>query len=235
MRSEKSWQIELLAKQGGQSKAINICRRQQRIGSQILPGNEVALENLACCGRGQKKDQESLHFRNCFQLTNHLLTYRLLCDAISDHLLLEVCCIGLTVASNQFSLVVIIGNLFSTQDCISWPTTESGGQSVQGGDQRGTGLHRQGGGLWICPRGNSISPVRERTHSHSVWRVTEMPSHNPRLFLVSSSHHWLLNNNLQHCIGGGRTGDFFEVVEQILFYWAGNNLITKHFFYKINK
>ena len=153
-----------------------------------IPGNEVALENLACCGRGQKKDQESLHFRNCFQLTNHLLTYRLLCDAISDHLLLEVCCIVLTVASNQFSLVVIIGNLFSTQDCISWPTTESGVQSVEGGDQRGTGLHRQGGGLWICPRGNSISPVRERTHSHSVWRVTEMPSHNPRLFLVSSSH-----------------------------------------------
>ena len=98
----------------------------------------------------------------------NLLTYRLLCDAISDHLLLEVCCILLTVASNQFSLVVIIGNLFSTQDCISWSTTESGGQSVEGGDQRGTGLHRQGGGLWICPRGNSISPVRERTHSHSV-------------------------------------------------------------------
>ena len=58
---------------------------------------------------------------------------------------------------------------------------DQGWQSVRGVDQRGTGLRRRGGGFVparerICSmRGNSISPLRERTHSHSR-RVTVMPS-----------------------------------------------------------
>ena len=72
----------------------------------------------------------------------------------------------------------------------------------------------------ICPRGNSISPVRERTHSlcrrritvilwcqwchHSITRIsriTVMPSHELLLFLVSSSPSPLLNN----CLGSKQT------------------------------
>ena len=75
------------------------------------------------------------------------------------------------------------------------PASGSGWQSVRGVDQRGTGLRRRGGGFVparerICAmRGNSISPLGERTHSHSR-RVTVMPS--PVYFsfhLLCRAHH----------------------------------------------
>ena len=72
----------------------------------------------------------------------------------------------------------ICKSMLFTGQCQS---VDQGWQSVQGVDQRGTGLRCRGGGFVparerICSmRGNSISPLRERTHSHSG-RVTVMPS-----------------------------------------------------------
>ena len=77
-----------------------------------------------------------------------------------------------------FSSGLICKSMLFTGQC---QPAGQGWQSVRGVDQRGTGLRRRGGGFVparerICSmRGNSISPLRERTHSHSR-RVTVMPS-----------------------------------------------------------
>ena len=56
MRSEKvdKWNVVKQKK----SKVVTICKRQQEIESQILPGNEVALENLATDGAGEQVKEQ---------------------------------------------------------------------------------------------------------------------------------------------------------------------------------